>query len=212
MASTPAVAAVLNDPRLHFDADTHQYTLEGRELISVTTALREGGLMDTSHFSEAARLRGSYVHEAIALYVRGELEPGSLDPLIEPYFAAWHAFVTDTGIEIERSEERICDPVYGYAGTLDAIARWPGLDKRVLIDWKSGLFPPMAGPQTAAYLRCARHWYPAGTRIGRAGLQLRDDGTYRFHVFTDLVQDEFDFLAALRVAQFRRRHQLGAHI
>lgn len=208
----PAVAGIVNDPRLVFDDNAHRYTLEGHELISVTTALREGGLMDTAHFTEAARLRGQYVHEAIALYVRGELEPGSLDPLIEPYFEAWHAFLAATGITIEVTEQRVCDPVYGYAGTLDAIGRWPGpYGKRAVLDWKSGLFPPMAGPQTAAYLRCARAWYATGTRLGRAGLQLRDDGTYRFYEFTDLVQDEADFFAALRVAQFRRRHGLGSY-
>ncbi len=205
--------AVLNDPRLEFDESAHRYRLAGRELISVTTAIKEAGMVDMTHWNEYARQRGSYLHQAIHLHVKGELEPGSIDPALEPYFVAFHTFLQDAAIDFEHCERRVCDPRYGYAGTLDAIVWWPdrqGQRKRVLIDWKSGFFPPMAAAQTAAYLRCAREWYPAGTFISRAGLWLRGDGSYRTQFFTDVVQDEADFLAALRVAQFRRRHGLGA--
>ncbi len=207
----PAVAPVVNDPALQFDAMAHCYSLHGRPLISVTTALRLAGMVNTRGYNEYARARGEYLHAAIALYAQGTLDESSIDPALAPYFEAFLSFIADTGVEFEMVERRVCDPVVGYAGTLDAIVRWPSgftaiNTRRVLIDWKSGHFPPMAAPQTAAYLRCARHLYPAGTRIGRAGLQLRNDGTYRLHEFNNIVEDELDFLSAVRVCAFRDKH------
>lgn len=208
MASS-LVAPLRNDPRLVFDAESHRYHLEGRELVSVTAALTAAGMVDTQYFTDEARVRGSYVHQAIALLAEGALDETSIDPTVAPYVDAARQFLADTGVELEHVEARVCDPLAGYAGTLDAIARWPGpIVKRTVLDWKSGGCPPSAGPQTAAYLRCARDWYPAGTRIGRAGLHLRGDGTYRLVDFPDVGQDEQDFLAALRVALFQRRYAL----
>jgi hypothetical protein len=203
----PAIATTV-DPRLVFFEAEHRYVYDGRELISVTTALKEAGMVDMTRWNEHARMRGEYVHKAVALYATGDLDEASLDPELVPYFDGYIKFLTDTNVAIEHSERRVCDPVLGYAGTLDLIVRWPETryEKRTLIDAKTGSFPPMAGPQTAAYLRCARQWYPTGTLIARAGLHLPGNGSYNLIEFTDIVQDEGDFRAALAVALFRRRH------
>lgn len=207
--TSSATRPTMNDPRLVFDELQHRYVLDGRDLISVTTALKEAGMVDTQHWNDEARLRGQYVHQCIALDAEDALDENTVDPLVQPYFEAFRKFQRDTSVKLEIVERRVCDPALGYAGTLDAIGRWPD-GKRTLFDWKSGFFPPMAGPQTAAYLRCARDFFPTGERISRAGLHLRGDGTYRLIEFTNIVQDEHDFMAALRVAQFRRRHDLAA--
>lgn len=205
----PSTRPVMNDPRLAFDEGQHRYSLDGRDLISVTTALTIAGMVDDRHWNEEARLRGQYVHQCIALEAEGDLDEQTVDPIVRPYFDAFRTFQRETSVVLEIVERRVCDPLLGYAGTLDAIGMWP-TGKRTLFDWKSGFFPPMAGPQTAGYLRCAREFYPVGERIGRAGLHLRGDGTYRLIEFTNIVQDEHDFIAALRVAHFRRRHDLAA--
>lgn len=205
----PSTARAMNDPRLVFDEAAHRYSLEGRDLISVTTALTIAGMVDSTHWNEEARLRGQYVHQCIALEAEGDLDENTVDPMVRPYFEAFRKFQRETSVTLEIVERRVCDPLLGYAGTLDAIGLWPD-GERTLFDWKSGFFPPMAAPQTAAYLRCARDFYPAGTRITRKGLHLRADGTYRLMPFHDIVQDEHDFIGALRVAQFRRRHALAA--
>jgi hypothetical protein len=206
--TTATAPFVVNDPRLVFDEEAHEYSIDGRELISVTQALTEAGMVDTRHWTEEARLRGQYVHQCIALEAEGAIEESSVDPIVRPYFEAFRRFQRETSVTLELVERRVCDPMTGYAGTLDAIGRWP-TGRRTLFDWKSGFLPPMAGPQTAAYLRCARYLFP-GERLNRAGLHLRGDGTYRLIAFPNIVQDEADFLAALRVAQFRRRHALAA--
>ena len=204
--------STVDPPVLAFNEAEHRYFIGSRELISVTTALREAGMTDERFWNEHARLRGQYVHSAVALYAIGELDEASLDPALVPYFDGYLKFLTDTGVAIEHSEKRVADPALGYAGTLDLIVRWPETryEKRTLIDAKTGSFPPMAAAQTAAYLRCARALYPTGTLIARAGLHLPGDGTYRLIEFNDIVQDEGDFMAALRVASFKRRHGIAA--
>lgn len=204
MAGVPMV----NDPELVFEPASHRYLLGDRELISVTTALQQAGMVDTRHWTDEARQRGTYLHEAIALFAEGDLDEDSIDSGLRGYFEGFTKFLIETKATMQRSEVRVCDPSLGYAGTFDAIVKWPN-GVLTLIDWKSGAFTPMAGPQTAAYLRCARSLYPAGTSIARAGLHLLGDGTYRLVPLHNIVQDEHDFLAALRVAQFRRRHGIG---
>lgn len=205
--SSAATAAPL--PHVTFDEAEHRYAIDGRPVISVTQALQAAGMVDTRHWTEEARLRGQYIHKAIALDAEGALDMSSVDRRLMPYFEAFRAFLAESRVVFEHVEQLVYDAALGYAGTLDAIVRWPN-GKRTLIDFKSGAFPPMAGPQTAAYLRCARAWYPPGTSIARAGLQLRADGAYRLMPLNDIVQDEHDFISALRVAQFRERHGIAA--
>src|SRR5690606_34284850 len=114
---------------------------------------------------------------------------------------------------VEQTETRVHDEALGYAGTLDLIVAWTSEDgqritRRGLIDVKTGSVPPTVGAQTAAYLRCARAWFPLGTPIYRFALHLPGDGSYRLVPLTN-PQDELDFLAALRVAHFRRFHGIG---
>src|SRR5690606_908757 len=164
---TPATAAA---PPLTFDPILHRYMLDGRELISVTTALREAGLIDDSFWTEEARLRGTYLHAAIALHNEGDLDISSLDPKLVPYFRGYERFLSETRVTIEQTEARVHDEALGYAGTLDLIVAWTSEDgqritRRGLIDIKTGSVPPSVGAQTAAYLRCARAWFPLGTPI-----------------------------------------------
>lgn len=201
-------------PALQFDPVQHRYTLDGKELISVTTALREAGLIDDRFWTEEARLRGEYLHAAIALHNEGDLDINALDPKLVPYFTGYERFLNETRVVVEHFEQRIFDEALGYAGTLDLIVGWLSEDgerivRRGLIDVKTGGVPPSVGPQTAAYLRRVRPWFPPATTIYRFALHLPGDHTYRLIPLTS-VQDEHDFLAALRVAQFRRRHGIGA--
>lgn len=213
MTNTASVTPRLNDSRLVFDAQAHAYTLDGRALVSVTTALTEAGLIDPRHWTDEARDRGTAVHEAIALHTGGVLDLALVYPVYRPYVDGYLRFVEESRVVVEESERRLCDPVLGYAGTLDLLVAWTSEDgqrvtRRGLIDIKTGSVPPSVGPQTAAYLRCARAWFPAGTAIYRFALHLPGDGTYRLVPLTN-AQDELDFLAALRVAHFRRQHGIG---
>lgn len=210
----PSVAPIGHvPPQLQFDAALHRYTLDGRELPSVTTILREAGLIDGSFWTDEARLRGEYLHAAIALHNEGDLDINALDPKLVPYFRGYERFLEETRVEVEHTERRVCDEGLGYAGTLDLIVAWmtesgERVARRGLVDVKTGSVPPSVGPQTAAYLRCARTFLPLGAPVYRFALHLPGDGSYRLVPLTN-TQDEADFLAALRVAHFRRLHGIG---
>lgn len=177
----------------------HRYWLHGRELTGVTAALKAAGLIDSEWFTEAAQLRGTYVHEACTLVDDEQL--GSVDPIIAGYVAAYETFLRDAKPEWGFVEHRVCDATLGYAGTLDRLGFLNG--KWALVDLKSGAEVAWHRLQTAAYARLMPH--ASGLKPDRYGLYLRGDGTYRLLPHTDRA-DESTFLAALRIAQFRTTH------
>lgn len=184
-----------------FDPVAHRYTLDGRELISVTQALTEAGLIDTTWLSEEAAARGTAVHDAAHRLHSGDGNPSAHlagDDL--PFFDAYLDFLAASHFEVLGSEERVCDPLLGYAGTLDLRGRFPGffgfgVD---VVDIKTGAAPTWAGYQTAAYARLVD-----GAPRRRWALNLRDDGTYRLLPLA-VRTDERVFLAALTVAHAKR--------
>ena len=181
---------------LAFDPAAHRYTLGDRELISVTQVLSEAGFIDTQWFTEAALLRGTAVHEAVRSFT--ETGMASADEVTAPFFDAYLDFQMEAGFTVDASEERHCDPLLGYAGTLDLRGRFQQFhDGTDLIDIKTGSLPSWVGYQTAAYARLLT------PPVRRWALHLRADGTYRL---LSLVGrwDAKVFLAALTVAQAKR--------
>lgn len=181
---------------LAFDPAAHRYTLDGRELLSVTQALDAAGFINREWFTDAALVRGTAVHAAVQAFHQTGIAP--TDDVTAPFFDAYLDFQAEAGYDVEASEERLCDPVYGYAGTLDLRGRFrkfmAGTD---LIDIKTGSVPSWVGYQTAAYARLL----PPPVR--RWALHLRADGTYRL----EPLLGRFDakvFLAALTVAQAKK--------
>lgn len=202
--------AVMNDPRLTFEESSHRYMLGDRELPSVTRILADQGVSNFTGpwFDDSAKARGRAVHLAIALDNEGDLDEDALDPVIVPYLEAWRRFKAESGAVIEHWERPVCDPELGYAGTFDVIVQLRGMSRRTVLDIKQALYPS-AGPQVAAYLRCARALYPASTLFNRAALVIPGDGSYCLKPLTDPA-DELVFLSALRLYHFRRTHGLSA--
>lgn len=196
-------------PVLVFDPSEHRYTLDGRELPGVTHILQDARLADFSApwFTEATIDRGSLVHAAIALDNEGALDDESLDPQLVGYVAGWRRYLEESGAIVEHFETPVCDPIAGYAGTLDAIVIEPHqVDKnaRTLIDIKPALYPSV-GPQTAAYARAAQALYPTRMLFWRSAVVLPGDGSYTHEPLTDR-SDEQTFLAAVRIFQWRSAH------
>ncbi len=183
---------------LRFDEAAHRYTLDGRELVSVTQALTEAGFINTQWYTEDAAMRGTYVHAAVALHAAGNLAEDSLDPILRPYFDAYLSFRLESGFVVAACEERVCDEAAGYAGTLDLRGQFPDQSGVDVIDIKTGSIPPWVGYQTAAYARLV-----IGAPKRRWALNLRADGTYRLEPLK-VRTDERVFLAALTVAQAKR--------
>jgi hypothetical protein len=195
---------------LHFDRDEHRYWLEpsGEPLPSVTQVLKESGLIDYSMIPQdvlnhAAR-RGTAVHRTLELLDVEMLERSHVDPEIEPYVAAYEAFVRDTGFTPARIECRMWHPVYRYAGTFDRDGVF-GDGSLTILDFKSGLVMEAHALQLAAYAA----FLPEPRKYRRIALGLGADGKYRVHEYPakEFQSDLGVFLAALACAKWARKER-----
>lgn len=209
-------AAAILPAQVTLDEATHTYRLGDRVLPSVTQI---GDWMDayagvSPDVMALAADRGRAVHLACELDDAGEL--GSVPDVIAPYVEAWRALKRETGAVIYAVEERVVDPLYGYAGTLDRVMafpklkRWKPADLAIVEIKATALLPPSAGPQTAGYLAAWNaHAYPDLPGLGKANRRfiawLRADGTYRLVERTD-VSDRAVFLAGLTLFNWKKRH------
>lgn len=182
---------------LEFDPVAHRYTLDGRELPSVTQIL--GRYEDWSGINPevkaAAMARGTRVHAACALMLDGFIGPHDSGDDIAPYLVQFERFLAESGFVATLSEQRVYSAKLHYAGTLDL---YGGMPKRkcALIDIKTGSVPRAAGPQTAAYARALKecHGYGMDTKYRYA--LLLTPGGYKL-VLLDNPNDDQVFLAAL---------------
>lgn len=182
----------------------HVYRFAGAELISVTQAIRDAGLMgDTSFFTDESRDRGTYVHQACEWLDRGDLDTDALDPALRPYVAAYEWFRHDYEPEWAVIEGQRADMALHYAGTVDRVGVLKGRKYQVVLDIKSGVPAPWHRIQLSAYRRLFAPVY--GPLLERASLYLSSNGSYRIEHFP-LVDgpDWAMFSAALAVTQWKR--------
>ena len=88
-----AAQSLLNDFTVTFEPEGHVYTWNGRRLPSITQILKAEGFIDTSHYDEWSRDKGSMVHLACHYDLAGELDEDTLDDEIRPYLAAFRKFM-----------------------------------------------------------------------------------------------------------------------
>ena len=147
---------------------------------------------------EIAAKRGTMVHEAIEALAYGYFDESAVDFEILPYLDAYRCFVAESGHEAIGSEIVVEHPTWRYQGHLDRVG-WL-VKRRCILDWKAVATVDVraAALQLAGY-RCA--WnaqHPTAPVDLTAVVQLKGDGTYRYH---DLPAAEVEhvFLAALTV-------------
>ena len=185
---------------LTFNEVGHVYSWHGRPVIGVTSVLQAVGLVDTRWFTEEAALRGTYVHEATALFDRNQLNESTLDPALVPYMEAYKKFLADTRFEPVLIEEALYSEVYKFSGTMD---RTGNLNNRyILLDIKTGAVPKWITWQTAAYQHLVSQ---IGQVHERYSLQLKEDGTYRLSEPITDPMHWHEFLAMLTVYNCKKR-------
>lgn len=190
--------------RVDFDPATHAYTLGGKRLPSVTQVLQPLEMLDgiPFHILDAARERGQFVHEAMALLVRDELDWATLDASLVPYIEGGKRFLDESGITVIASEMRMACARLRCAGTLDLFGYWR--DAETIIDFKAtATVPRTVGPQTAAYDRLYQANF-AGRSRKRYCVQLKA-GDYKVHPLTDPA-DWSIFQSALNIHHWRNQH------
>jgi hypothetical protein len=195
---------------LHFDPETHSYTLDGTPVPSVTQILdavvpkpfksamyygyrlaRQG--LDPEEKRIASAGLGTQVHLAFAALAAGE----DVDPFDYPDEAAgfirglW-VFIDSHGVEFLDSERKTFSVHHQYAGTLDAHVRFTKgkfKGRTARIDLKTGrYYPDSHNPQLEAYelAEIERGQDPTDFR---AVLKVTPTGRYRLIESTDTAED-----------------------
>lgn len=174
---------------LKFYPKTHQYILQqgsvSLQLPSVTQLIRFissefYGQIDPVTLHNAAD-RGTRVHEAIELIDQCGWAPTDKDTA--GYIEAYNRWKADFQPEIIATEWRGYHRSMLYAGTMDKIVRLPNQGEGMaIIDLKtsSTYFPLLVDIQLASYAQMFESW--PGMKIDSTwGLQLKSDGSYKFH-------------------------------
>lgn len=184
-----------------FDPEKHEYFLGDCRLESVTEVIAGAGMVDSRHFSEESRTRGTYVHAATEMIDRGTLDWSDLDPVLAPYCRAYQSFIEDKRPEILLSEKPLYHAQHLFAGTLDRLVKMDGAIS--LIDIKSGVPSPATAIQVAAY----RELVKVNEDIVPTkcfSLHLRNDGAYRLIECGDHRRNFNVFLAALTIVRWKK--------
>jgi hypothetical protein len=161
---------------LEYDDKSHTYTMDGKRLISMTTLLKEFGLVDYSMINRdvlaAAATFGKVVHETCALYDMGELE--SCDPQIEPYLDGWKKFISELKPKFLAVEMPMASRTWGFAGTPDRVYK---VSRPGILDIKTGAPIPATDLQTAGYQILAEE--NLGVKIGERITIKLEAGDYK---------------------------------
>lgn len=206
------LADILKFPDLTFDEPTHIYRYQGVVVPNVTRIL-DDLLCDFSMVSsavlESARELGSAVHYGTYLDDAGVLDEATVDPVVAPYLEAWRKFRRELNPRLLVREVKGFHPVHRFATTIDSVMEvklpnWSA-ESAAIGEIKTGALWPSYGPQTAAHAEVVQH--TTGFKVPRRiAVQLKNDGNYKIHEFTDQRGDWAVFLSCLTIKNYRSKH------
>lgn len=188
-----------------FDADLHEYTIDGRKVPSVTQVIN-AVIPRSFHPGEWYMQRGRALHHAIHLQSESRLDWSSVDDRIKARLNALQSFLREAGVSIKRSEIQLASQKLLYAGTIDAQAIAD--DGLFLADWKSSVSPEVE-LQLGGY---SLLWGESlGPKPHKAlALELREDGSYSCKWLSKpaLRRSENLFKAALSIYGFMQHNKI----
>jgi len=183
---------VLSLDKFEFNEDKHEYTLNGKKMLSVTEvcSMVNGNkyAINDSVLRQAAN-RGSYIHELTAMY-DNEIEDLEVLPEVEGYFRAWLAFERDYKPEWLYIEKPVYSERIMVAGTVDRIGVID--DKLVVVDIKTASTLDRTA-QANLMLQLAGYNLLLNTRgintfvSESMGVQLKADGTYKVYPYSEIA-------------------------
>jgi hypothetical protein len=154
-------------PTLDFEPVAHAYTLAGTRVRSVTNILGKVQLTPYQHAEferlpalEAARHRGTVVHQAIHFFNEHDLDVAGFDdafPEFAGYLHSWMRLMATGRLHTFACEYRVASFSPRFAGTFDWLGLFDG--QAALLDFATG-DPETAckSLQTAAYVLAAKGW------------------------------------------------------
>jgi hypothetical protein len=179
--------------------DDHSYQFGERTVPSVTEVLAAVGIIDYRWLRRESREhsleRGTTVHQAISWDIEGDLDEASaIEAGVMPYVEAARRARRELNLDLTLVEHVVFDPVFWYAGTIDACG------DSVIVDWKTGRCPKWVGVQLAAYAQAlGRDRRRPGSDFALIAIELHEDATYRVVPVKDYATNWGIFSCALAV-------------
>lgn len=203
-------------PGRSYGRDVSKYVVAGERVPSVTEVLELAGLSDIQRIMavagedvvQGAARRGSRVHiwSQIIDADPDDFRIEDVRPECRGYVAGYLKFLREMRPDWILTEEPVVSTVHRFAGTVDRVGYVGGL--LYTVDLKT---PVLADPswrlQTSGYRIALDE--QLGERTRRACLQLKKNGTYKFHPYSD-PKDDTTFLAAVHVAHYRLANGLAS--
>lgn len=171
----------------------------------ITSVLRLTGFTNDEWFTQESRDRGTAVHRACWFLAEGDLDWGTVDPMIRPRVEAFGRFLDEHKPVLLAAETPLHSPTYNFAGTPDFIFEAPTLGGTAIIEVKTGKSGLPAKLQTAAQKVLIEERMGLNGAL-RFGFELTAEGRYKFVPHRDLI-DKPMFLNA--VAMIHRRINEG---
>lgn len=204
-------------PVIQFDAERHEYFVDGRSVLNVSTILERAGMgVDYSQIPPAvlahARERGAYVDGCCDLFDQDALDVEGVHEEALSYVQAWGLFCKEKQFRPFAHQKIVYHREMDYAGTFDALG-YDAEGRVVLIDRKcTAKIADSYGVQLAAYcfpgIALIETDLPPVER--RLVVQLRPNGTYVVKEYTR-VEDFDAFKAAWVIAKWKGASIFGGH-
>ncbi len=181
---------------LEFREDTHQYFLRGKELPSVTTILKDVGIIADGFYTPESAERGTYVHAATALIDAGEKSWTPRYADLEGYLDAWKKFKAENRPRWNTIEQPAASEAWKYAGTADR----ENITQKYYRVWeiKTGVPANCHRLQTGAYPLIR-----GKSSSERYCVYLQSTGSYKVERHEDPMDSQI-FIGALRVYKEKR--------
>ncbi len=186
---------------MHFNAMTHQYTIGGRPVPSVTQVL--GDILPGWKAGEWYLNRGTVVHACAAMIAKGQ--KFEHDPQVDGQVRACRSWFADFAPTVVAAEEGVYSRTYQYAGTMDLLAYIDG--RLTAVDWKASLVAS-ATWQLAAYALAYEEMHKV--KVGQAvAVALYDSGAYKMGLTisgTNFGRAKREWLSLLTSYKLRQKH------
>lgn len=186
--------------KVQFDEATHTYTLDGKELPSVTHIIRYLAVDKANNAdpnaAAIARERGTLVHQEAMLFDYTNSFSSDIDSDCAPYLEAYVQFVRDYKPGWELIEHQMGNKTLGFAGTLDRFGLIDG--EYAILDIKTSCkvdMPSLSAQLTAYRSLLYKEYSPEKwdeileKGLNLYGLQLMRDGKYRLYKCDESVGD-----------------------
>lgn len=199
--------------KLSFDPLTHTYTVDDRELVSVTQCLPKPSFMKNN---EEARVRGNYIHEMCRLFLLNDLNEDTLDPLLVPYLDALKKFLKEShGMGIKsyvidlKSGAKTSTVELQIAAYIELVNNGIAKDFGKITEYPQRLFleTPMYHPLYGYAGTPDIVMGPFPVREGHA-LYLKNNGKYKLETIPNVRRNFEMFLQFLNTEKWCREHNL----